>query len=163
MWDIDFLKVTSATHKIQMNSQKNQVLEGKSIWGRDDNTWANSTGHASLSMKWGSFVLFLFLFCGCEIHWTGMLQIVFLTCLESSRWGGGVHGLWFHDIWTCTCGAKVLEYWMISSLKIKLNHSWKFWRNWYVPLVLLEWSWWARFNGIYLVRFGFRILILSDF
>jgi hypothetical protein len=68
----------------------------------------------------------------------------------------GVHGLGFHDNWTC--GAKVLEYWMISSLKIKLNCSWKFQRNWSVPLVLLlERSWWARFNGIYLVRFGFRM------
>jgi hypothetical protein len=63
---------------------------------------------------------------------------------------------WFNDIWTC--GAKVLEYWMISSLKIKLNRSWKFRRmNWNVPLVLLERSWWAGFNGIYLVRFGFRM------
>ncbi len=26
-----------------------------------------------------------------------------------------------------------------------------------MPLVLLERSWWARFNGIYLVRFGFRM------
>jgi hypothetical protein len=35
-----------------------------------------------------------------------------------------------------------------------------------VPLVLLEWSWWAGFNGIYLVRFGFRmweLLILKWF
>jgi len=40
---------------------------------------------------------------------------------------------------------KVLEYWMISSLKIKLNGSWKFQRNWNVPLVLLERSWWAGF------------------
>jgi hypothetical protein len=47
--------------------------------------------------------------------------------------------------------------WMIFSLKIKLNHSWKFWRDWNVPLVLLERSWWAGFNGIYLVRFGFRM------
>ncbi len=62
---------------------------------------------------------------------------------------------WFHDIWTC--GAKVLEYWMIFSLKIKLNCSWKFWRNWNVPLVLLERSWWPRFNGIFLVRFGFNV------
>jgi hypothetical protein len=46
---------------------------------------------------------------------------------------------------------------MISSLKIKLNRSWKLWRNWNVPLVLLERSWWAGFNGIYLVRFGFRM------
>ncbi len=64
---------------------------------------------------------------------------------------------WFHGIWTC--GVKVLEYWIISSLKIKLNQnrSWKFWRNWNVPLMLLERSWWAGFNGIYLVRFGFRM------
>jgi len=45
---------------------------------------------------------------------------------------------------------------MISSLKIKLNHSWKFQRNWNVPLVFLERSWWAGFNAIYLVKFGFR-------
>jgi hypothetical protein len=44
-----------------------------------------------------------------------------------------VHGHYFHDIWTC--GAKILEHWMISSLKTKLNHSGKFWRNWNVPLV----------------------------
>ncbi len=53
--------------------------------------------------------------------------------------------------------AKVLQYWMISSRKIKLNPSWKFPRNWYVPLVLSERSWWAGFNGIYLVKFGFRM------
>jgi hypothetical protein len=57
-----------------------------------------------------------------------------------------------HDVWTC--GAKVLEYWMISSLKIKLNCNWKFPRN--VPLVLLEISWRTGFNGISLGRFGFR-------
>jgi hypothetical protein len=62
---------------------------------------------------------------------------------------------WFHDIWTCS--AKVLEYWMNSSLKIKLNCSSKFWRKWNVPLVLLERSWWAGLNRIYLVRFGFRM------
>jgi len=67
----------------------------------------------------------------------------------------GAHGDWFHDVWTC--GAKVLEYWMISSMKIKLNRSWKFRRNWNVPLVLLERSWWAGLNEIYLVRFGFRM------
>jgi hypothetical protein len=71
---------------------------------------------------------------------------------------------WFHDVQTC--GVKVLEYWLIFSLKIKLNRSWKFWRNWNVPLVLLERSWWARINEIYLVRFGFRmweILIFKQF
>jgi hypothetical protein len=59
--------------------------------------------------------------------------------------------------WRLDLRCKVLEYWMISSLKINLNCSWKFRRNWTVPLVLLERSWWAEFNGIYLVRFGFRI------
>ncbi len=101
------------------------------------------------------------LLCSYEIHRTGMLQIVLLVSLESSGRGGGAW-TWFHDIWTCI--AKVLEYWMISSLKVKLNRSWNFRRNWNVPLVLLERSWWAGFNGIYLVRFGFRmweILILK--
>ncbi len=48
-------------------------------------------------------------------------------------------------------------------LRIELNYSWKFWRNWNVPLVLLERPRWAGFNGIhgfngiYLVRFGFRM------
>jgi len=71
---------------------------------------------------------------------------------------------WFHGVWTC--GVEVLEYWMVSSLKIKLNHSWNFWRNWNVPLMLLERFWWAGLTGIYLVRFGFRmweILILKWF
>ncbi len=62
---------------------------------------------------------------------------------------------WFHDVWTCN--AKVLEYWMISSLKIRLNCSWKFWTNWNVLLVFFERSWWAGFNEIYLVRFGFKM------
>jgi hypothetical protein len=68
--------------------------------------------------------------------------------------------------WHWTWDAKVLEYRIIFSLKIKLNHSWKIRRNWNVPLVFLERSWWARFNGIYFVRFGFRmweILILKWF
>jgi hypothetical protein len=39
-------------------------------------------------MKEGS----LFCFVGCEIHRTGMLQLVFLVSLESSR-RGGLHGL----------------------------------------------------------------------
>ncbi len=43
-------------------------------------------GRANLSMKEGG------LFCNYEIHRTGMLQIVFVVSLESSRWGG-VHGL----------------------------------------------------------------------
>jgi hypothetical protein len=45
----------------------------------------------------------------------------------------------------------------------KLNHSWNLRRNWNVPLVMLERSWWAGFNGIYLVRFGFRMWEILDF
>jgi hypothetical protein len=67
---------------------------------------------------------------------------------------------WFHGIWTC--GVEVLECWMIPSLKIQLNPSWKFQRNWNVHLVLLERSRWAGFNGI-LIFFGslgiYKILI----
>ncbi len=111
-----------------------------------------------LSMKEGRLFCFV---CSYEIHWTGMLQIVFLVSLESSSRGAWA---WFHGVWTC--GAKVLEYWMISSLKIQLNCSWKFRRNWNVPLVLLERPWQAGSHGIYLVRFGFRMwetLILKWF
>jgi hypothetical protein len=71
---------------------------------------------------------------------------------------------WFREVWTCS--AKVLECWIISSLKIKLNCSWKFRRNWNVPLRLLERSLWAGLNEIYLIRFGFRmweIVILKWF
>jgi hypothetical protein len=68
---------------------------------------------------------------------------------------------WFHDVWTCA--AKALEYWMISSLKIKLNRSWKFQMNWNVHLVFLERSWRAGFNGICLVRFGFKMWEILTF
>ncbi len=112
---------------------------------------------------WRKVVCLFCFVCTYEIHQTGMLQIAFLVALESSQ-RGGVHGLWFHGVWNCN--AKVFEYWMIFSLKIKLNHNWKFPRNWNVPLVLLERSWWAGLNGIHLVRFGFRrreILIFKWF
>jgi hypothetical protein len=48
-------------------------------------------------------------------------------------------------------------------LKIKLNCSWKFWRNWNVPFVLLKRPWWTRFDGIYLVRFGFKMWQINIF
>jgi hypothetical protein len=105
-------------------------------------------------MKEGSLFV---LFC------TGMLQITFLVSLEKVFRRRGASA-WFHDVWTC--GVEVLEYWMISSLKIKLNRSWKFRMNWNVPFMLLERSWWAGFNGISLIRFGFslwEILIFKQF
>jgi hypothetical protein len=111
---------------------------------------------------WNKVVCLYYIVCTYEIHQTGMLW----SC-SWSLWKAldeeGCMGLvrYILDLrW------KVLEYWMNSSLKIKLNLSWNFWRNWNVPLVLLERSWWAGFNGIYLVRFGFRmweILIFKCF
>ncbi len=104
-----------------------------------------------LSMKEGS------LFCFVLYLWDPLnsdaLDRVLGLCGKLWRRRGA--SAWFHDTWTCS--AKVPEYWMISSLKIKLNRSWNFRRNWNVHLVLLERSWWVGFNGIYLVRFGFRM------
>jgi hypothetical protein len=66
---------------------------------------------------------------------------------------GGVHGL---D--SMTFGLGVQKFLNIEwFLHIKLIRSWKFRRNWNVPLVLLERYWWAGCNGIWLVRFGFRM------
>ncbi len=102
------------------------------------------------------------LFCSYKIHRIGVLQMMFLMSLESSQQGGCM-GLvpWRLDL-------RCKSSWILNdfSLKIKLNRSWKFRRNWNVPLVLLKRSWWAGFNGIYLVRFGFRmweILVLKWF
>jgi hypothetical protein len=103
----------------------------------------DGSSYIYLWRKVGCFVLF----CSYEIHWTRMFQIAFLVSLESSR-QEGVHGL-SSKTFVSTCSAKVLEYWTISSLKIKLNHSWKFPKNWSVPFLLLARSWWAGFNGIY--------------
>jgi hypothetical protein len=102
-----------------------------------------------LSMKEGNLFCFVVMkstklgcFRSCSwYHWKALD--------EKGAWD------WFHDVWTCD--TKVLEYWMIFPLKIKLNHSWNFQRNWNVPLVVLERSRWAGFNGIYLVIFEFRM------
>jgi hypothetical protein len=117
--------------------------------------YRSSKGFASkvlLSMKEGCLFVLFCLHLWDPVNWDALDRVLGLFGKLSRRRGASA---WFHGIWTC--GAKVLEYWIIHSLKIKLNHSWKFWRNWNVPLVLLERSCWARFNGIYLVRFGFRM------
>jgi hypothetical protein len=111
----------------------------------------------------GQFILFCFVVMrstelGCFRLCSWCLWCLWKLSTRRGAWA------WFHDIWTC--GVKVLEYWMISSLKIKLNRRWKFRRNWNVPSVLLVRSWWVGFNGIYLVRFGFimwEILIFKWF
>ncbi len=98
------------------------------------------------------FVCFV-LFYSYETHQTEMLQIKFLVSLESSQ-REMCMGLvpWCLDL---QCKSS----WILNdfSPKTKLNHSWKLRSNWNVLLVLLERSWWAEFNGIYLVRFGFRM------
>jgi hypothetical protein len=108
-------------------------------------------GYIYLSRK----VVWFVLYCSYEIHQTGMLQIMFLASLESSR-PGEVHGL--NSMTSELAVQKFLNIEWLLHWKIKLNCSWKFQRScWNVPLVLLERPWWAGFNGIYLVRFGFRL------
>jgi hypothetical protein len=104
-----------------------------------------------LSMKEGG----LFCFVGTRSTKPRCFRLCSFLSLESSQ-QGGMHGLGSMTFWTCN--GKVLEYWMISSLKIKLNCSWKFQRNWNLPLMLLERSWWARFNGIEFGMWGILIL-----
>jgi hypothetical protein len=76
------------------------------------------------------------------------------SCLWKALDKEGCMGLvpWHLDLW---CKSS----WILNifSLKIKLNCTQKFRRNWNVPLVLVERPWWAGMNGIYLVRFGSRI------
>jgi hypothetical protein len=70
-----------------------------------------------------------------------------------------------HGLGSMAFGLVVQKFLNIEGL-LHWNCSWKFRRNWNVPLVLLERSWWAGFNRIDLVRFGFRmweILILKWF
>jgi hypothetical protein len=89
-------------------------------------------------MKQGSlFVLFCLVcfVCTDEIHLIRMLQIMFLVSLKSSG-GGGVHQLGFMAFGLAV--QKVLEYRLISSLKIELHCWFKIRRNWNVPFVLSE-------------------------
>ncbi len=80
------------------------------------------------------FVLFcLYLWEIHQTNWDASGPVLGLFGKLSRRRGACA---WFHGVWTC--GVKVLEYWMIFSLKIELNCSWKFQRNRNVPLVLLE-------------------------
>ncbi len=108
-------------------------------------------GFIHVSMKEGClFALFYFvLFVLVRSTESGCFRLCSWCPLKAlqKEW---VHGLGFPDV--LTCHAKVLEYGMSSSLKMELNCSWKFWRNWNVPLVLSKRSWWAGFNGIYLVH-----------
>jgi hypothetical protein len=70
-----------------------------------------------------------------------MLQITFLVSLESSR-GGGVHWPWFHGVWTCCAKSS----WILND----------FFTENFGGIGMGLWCW-AGFNGIFLVRFGFRM------
>jgi hypothetical protein len=73
-----------------------------------------------LSMKQGCLFVCLFvLFCFVPMRSTksGWFRSHSWFFRKLSRRSASA---WFHGVWTC--GVKVLEYWMISSLKIKLNH-----------------------------------------
>jgi hypothetical protein len=69
--------------------------------------------------------------------------MVFLVSLESSgQW-------WVHGLGSMTLGLEVQKFLndFFTENSIKLNCSWKFWRNWNVTLMLLlESSWWSGFN-----------------
>jgi hypothetical protein len=73
---------------------------------------------------WSKVVCFV-LFCSYEVTGPGCFRSC--SCVFGKLLTRRGAWAWFHDVWSC--GAKVLEYWMIFSLKINLNHSWKFWRN----------------------------------
>jgi len=87
-----------------------------------------------------------------------MLQIMFLVSLESSCWQG-VHGL---RSMMFILVAQIYFFNIEWIFHWKLNCSWKILRNGNVLLVL-ENSWWAEFNGVYLVRFGFKMLEILIF
>ncbi len=112
----------------------------------------------NLSMKEGSLFCFVVMRStepGCFRSWSWSLW----KALAEE----GCMGLvpWRLDLW---CKSS----WILNDFftEKKLNHNWKFQRNWNVPLVLLERSWWAGLHGIHLLRFGLRmwgILILKWF
>ncbi len=96
----------------------------------------------------------------CFVPWRSNELLRYFRSCSWSLWKTlkerGVHQLSFILVF----GLAFRSSWMIFSLNITLNRSWNFFqRNWNVPLISLERSWRARFNGIYLVRFGFRMII----
>ncbi len=103
-------------------------------------------------MKEGSLFYFVIMRC---TDWIRMLQIMLFLIVFGKLPMRRMHGLGSMTIGLVV--QKFFKHQMISSLKIRLNRSWKFRRNWNVPLVLLERSWWAGFNAIYLVRLGFKM------
>jgi hypothetical protein len=123
---------------------------------------ANDAFEGRLSIYWQLFkncpkqCLFCFdLFCSHEIHRTGMLQIVCSWCLWKSSWWGGVHGAllpWMFGLVV----QKFLNIEWFLHCKNKVSRTWKLWRNWNVPLVvigrkiLMNRIWWNLFDKIWI-------------
>jgi hypothetical protein len=148
-------KIGGTKCKLSLEEPPNTLWNVKtrsSLKGRTTQHESSNTQHKSSIVKQGSLFALFCLHLWDPPNRDDSDRILGLIGKLSRR---RVASAWLHGIWTC-CG-KVFEYWMIFSRKIKLNRSWKLQRNWNVPLVLLERSWWAGFNGIYLVRFGFRM------
>jgi hypothetical protein len=138
---MSFIKLVSSWSKHRLSSPGMWWYIYICIWTLQAVQWMDFLEDANLSIKEGSLCCFVLQLwdprnrdaSDCVLGVFGKL---------STRRGAWV---WFHDV--CTCCAKVLEYWVIFSLKMKLNRSWKFRRNWNMCLMLLERSWWAGFNG----------------
>jgi len=85
-------------------------------------------------------------------------------CFSKALHEKGAWLAWFQIV--SICGVEVLKYWMIFSLKIKLNCNWKFQYNWDVHLVFLERYQWEKFNEFFSSDLDLgcgRYWILSDF
>jgi len=89
--DENVITIEGLPFNLSMISFQNNVICSVHPTFYQVHTWANSTGHTSLSMKQGGLFV---LFCTNEIHQTAMLQIVILISLESSQ-GEWVHWLGF--------------------------------------------------------------------
>ncbi len=106
-------------------------------------------------------IIYLWIQVDCFVlFWSLVMKFTELGCFRLCSWchwkafNEGCMGLvpWHLDL-------RCKSSWILNDVFIEnsIQLSWKFWWNWNVPLVLLEGSWWAGFNGIYLVRFGFRL------
>jgi len=76
------------------------------------------------------------------------MRFIKLRCFRSCSWylwkklwqGGRGAWAWFHNVWTC--GVRVLEllHEFFLTEYIKINHNWKFQRNWDVPFGWCCWK-----------------------
>jgi hypothetical protein len=138
-------KITHCLENSSMGSNFLVYLEGTLYWWISLLQWIqrNKQKAPYLSMKEGSLFV---LFCFVSMRFTkwGCFRLC-SWCLWKALNEEGCAWAW----------SMTFRLVMQKLLNIKWFFQWKFRRNWNVPLVLFERSWWAGFNGIYLVRFGF--------